>query len=66
MMDEAMVNAVYDVVRDSFLKSKGVRNVEILAAERLAVDLLNDAWKELEKFKVTDGDKSPPLRQVGL
>lgn len=66
LKDEAMSNAVYDVIHDSFLKYKGQRDVQILAAERLALDFLDEAWKELKKYETNKGDLSPPFKQVGL
>ena len=65
--DEAMSRAVYEVMKEVFLKrSLGPKDVEMLAAERLAFHLLNDSWKELEKYRNVEGDTAPPLRQVGL
>lgn len=64
--NEAMSSAVYNVIQSSFLKSKGQRDVQTLAAERLALELLEEAWRGLNKFK-DDGDKkTPQLNQVGL
>lgn len=64
--DESMSQAVYEVIHNSFLKNKGQRDIQILAAERLAVDFLDNAWKDLSRYKDIEGDKSPPLKQVGL
>lgn len=50
LADESMSDTVYLAIRDSFLKKRGVKDVQVLAAERLAVDLLEDAWKELERY----------------
>lgn len=49
--DLEMQNAVHTVLRDAFLSKKGQKDVQILAAERLAVDFLDDAWKTLERYK---------------
>lgn len=64
--DKVMAQAVYDVIRDAFLVRRGMRDTQILAAERLAVDFLEDAWHELDKYKADEVGVSPPLRQVGL
>lgn len=66
LKDVAMSEAVYEVIHSSFLKSRGQRDIQVLAAERLAVDFLNDAWKELGKFKVEEGTPLTPLKQIGL
>lgn len=64
--DEIMLNAVYNIIHKSFLKFKGQRDTQLLAAERLALDFLDEAWKELEKYKKDEHSISQPLRQVGL
>jgi hypothetical protein len=64
--DETTMNAVYEVLRDSFLTGKGQRDIQMLAAERLAIDLLDNAWRDLQKYKVDDKSSSPSLKQVGL
>lgn len=66
MLDETMSDAVYEVVQSAFLRGRGLRDVQLLAAERLALDLLEDAWSELERFKPRENGESPPLKQVGL
>ncbi len=64
--DETTSNAVYEVIRDTFLKNKGQRDVQILAAERLALDLLDAAWNEMKKYNPDEGSESAVSRQVGL
>lgn len=49
LADKVMSEAVYDVLRESFLKDK-TRDIHVLAASRLALDLLRDGWKELERI----------------
>lgn len=59
MTDEAMSEAVYEVMLDSFMKPKAdAHDIRFLAASRIAIDLLNDAWKELKRFKV-EADREP-------
>lgn len=64
--DEVMATAVHEVIRDSFLKKKGQRDVYVLAAERLALDLLEEAWKDLSFFKELKEDEQSISKQVGL
>lgn len=64
--DEAMMKAVFEVIQSSFLKSRGHADVQLLAAERLAVLLLDSAWKELLTYNVSEVNESPPLKQIGL
>lgn len=64
--DVVMSEAVKNVVRDAFLKGKGQRDVQVLAAERLALDFLEDAWKELKRYADTENEQSNAIKQVGL
>lgn len=64
--DEVTANAVYNKLRDTFLKKKGARDVNLMAAERLAVDLLEDAWSEMSRMDNTINEARPIINQVGL
>lgn len=66
LKDEVMVMAVYEVLRNAFLKGKGQRDINILAAERLAVDLLDEGWRDLKKFQDISSDESEHSGNVGL
>lgn len=50
--DEVLADAVYGIILESFLKPRRISDVQFLAASRIAIDLLNEAWKELEHYKV--------------
>ncbi len=64
--DQVMSDAVYEVIRDAFLSKKGKKDIQVLAAERLAIDLLDDAWKELSKFNSINSEKQSQSGNVGL
>lgn len=64
--DKLMTVVIYDFIRGCFLKNKGQRDVQTLAAERLAVDLLGESFLELEKFKFGGEEEKVEKRQVGL
>lgn len=66
LKDEVMSQAVFEVIRKSFLKNKGVRDVQIMAAERLALEFLDLAWQELNKYKTAESTEKTVLSQVGL
>lgn len=53
--DEATAQAVYSFLEESFLKDKG-KDVYILAAGKLSLDNLREAWKEMEKCRRQDDD----------
>lgn len=64
--DEVMNNAVFTLIQNTFLRKKGNRDVNTLAAERLAIEFLDDAWKEMEKLKVGETSTSQHVDNVGL
>jgi len=66
LKDEVMSQAVFEVIRKAFLKNKGVRDVQIMAAERLALEFLEVAWQELSKYKSSENADKTALSQVGL
>lgn len=64
--DEVMSKVVYDVLVESFMKPHSMSDVNLLAASRLSINLLQDSWKELSKYKREENSSSPPIKQVGL
>jgi F0F1-type ATP synthase delta subunit len=64
--DEATSDAVKQAILNSFLKSKPNRDVYQLAASRLAIDMLDEAWRDLERFKDSVNEKISVGKQVGL
>ncbi len=50
--DQGMSFAVKQALLDEFLKEKPNADYHVLAASRLAIDMLNKAWRNLEKYKV--------------
>lgn len=64
--DESMSNAVHEVLLRSFLKPSALADVNMLAASRIAIDLLEDAWKELGKYKSQEKRDVQAGTNVGL
>ncbi len=63
--DPIMSEAVYTLLRNFFLKRKKVDDVQMLASERLALFLLEDAWREIERMSETEKE-AKELGNVGL
>lgn len=63
--DPQMMMAVYDVLLNNFLKEKSQHEVYVAAAERIAVDCLKKAWRELENYKAKS-DEGKVVGMVGL
>jgi len=69
LQDKAMCDTIKTVLTDSFLKPRTSMNgldVYILAASRLAIDFLAEAYKDLEKFKNSKKEPSAKLTNPGL
>jgi len=64
--DRAMYHAVYGLMLNSFLKPRKGSDVYVLAASRLAIDFLNDSFKEIERLRSVDTKDTQKIGQVGL
>lgn len=64
MHDVAMQEAVREALEAAFRKQRHT-DVHMLAASRLALDYLDDAWRELEQFKHQPKSEARGV-QVGL
>ena len=63
--DRLMAETIYDIFLQSFLKTKD-RDVHNLAASMIAIEHLNEAWKELEKLKNEQDSEEKGRKQIGL
>ena len=62
--DVVLKDTVHGIMLQSFLKTRE-GDIHIKAASRLAIDFLNEAWKELEKFKNEENEnKEPTMNHV--
>ncbi len=64
--DPEMAKSIHSVLRRTFLKTPKEKDVQTLAAHWLAKDLLDDAWKELERFKVDINSEEKKITQIGV
>lgn len=64
--DTVMSDAVYDVLLKGFLKERPNQDVHSLAASRLAIDFLNQSWKELERYSTEQQKEEKEVGNVGL
>lgn len=63
--DVRLNKAVKDVLLSNFLRSRTNADVHILAAQTLAVQLLEDSWREMERYK-SDVKKVDNIINKGL
>jgi len=65
--DKIMSNAVKEVLDEIVAKPCKDRDVNILAGRFLAIEIISDTWRELNKYKnEKDSEPNQPLKQVGL
>lgn len=51
MNDAGTSLAIYEELMRIFTKPREETNTEVLAAERISINRLQDAWKELSRYK---------------
>lgn len=61
-----MSGFVYETLLDEFTGGGIVADVNVLAAQRIAIDFLKDAWKALERFKNESEAVETERTQVGM
>lgn len=64
--DKNTSNAVYCFLRNEIEKPNGTYEVNLLAAERLALMALKSAWRALEKLSPTSTDDEKSSTNIGL
>ncbi len=64
--DKVMSQAVYNAIREEFLSDNIKNDVQVLAASRLAVGFLKEAFKRMERFKKEDKPEQESESNVGL
>ena len=63
--DKVMSDAVKVFMEAAILKSKGQRDVYVLAAERIALDVLKEAWLDMQRLKGSE-EKQEDKKNVGI
>jgi len=64
--DKTMSNAVKEVLRESYMKKSGATDVNTLAAERIAINLLEEGFRELKKHSNETERDEKVANQIGL
>lgn len=66
IVDEITSESVKEVLMSSFLTKRKDADVQLKAAQMIAIELLQEAWKELETYKTYEETQRHAPRQVGL
>lgn len=66
--DKMMSNAVKNVLMDRFLKGDDILNssIQMLAGQRVAQILLNEGWRDLQKYAKQTEQETKNREQIGL
>lgn len=65
MSDKATNEAIFTAIQKTFLKAKSSEDISLKAARFMALELLTDAWRDLNHIK--DADQTPTEgKQIGL
>ena len=64
--DKPMNEAVYSVVSEKLFSTSKDRDVNVLAARFLAIEILNEAWKDMLRFKEGEENVSKEVNQIGM
>jgi hypothetical protein len=64
--DQQMSDAVKDVIETELGQPSKDRDVNMLAAHFLAIEIIKTAWKEIEKYKLENEVEDKIAHNVGL
>ena len=65
MHDTLMSESVYQTLLDSFLKKRD-GDVNLKAAQMLAIDMFTEGWRDLERMKGVENNINKNTRQIGM
>ena len=66
LADEAMASFVKESLREAFLKPSSETDTAYLASRFLAVELLEQGWKDLAKYQSDNRERAPSPPQPGM
>lgn len=66
MDDKALAQSVYSVIQETLLKRSNQTDINYLAARMLALNIFDDAWKEMEYIATQRTEDKEKLAQIGL
>lgn len=66
LADKVMSETIYQVLLDTFLKPRKGASVEEKAAAFISVEMLQEAWRELDRYRKEVEQETKPLNQVGM
>lgn len=64
--DSEMNEAVKEVLLTTFLKKIPNADVNILASQTIAINLLLEAWREIDEYILENEEDKQERRQIGI
>lgn len=64
--DSVLLEAVKEVLMECYLRPRKDADVQVLAASRIAIDMLREAWKELLSYKQREVVTQERAGQLGM
>ena len=61
-----MMGAVYDVLLNAYLKKKSGEDINLKGGRFIAIEALQEAWKELEGYRVDSKNEEKASGNIGL
>lgn len=66
MSDKVMAEAVKESILETFLKPQKDKDVQTLAASRIAIDLFQEAFKDLQRYVSQEKNGGEKVGNPGL
>ena len=66
LSDEVMSKAVREVIEHSIIARSKDRDVQNLAARFLCIEIIQEAWQELEKYKIVKDNETKLTSNIGV
>ena len=64
--DETLSSAVFNVLMEEFIRPRRIPDTNYLAASRIAIDQLQEAWKVLKNYKNEKSKEGLTIKNIGL
>lgn len=64
--DQVMMEAVYEVVLNAYLKKKSGEDINLKGGRFIAIEELQEAWRELDGYKMGNKIEEKASGNIGL
>lgn len=64
--DQVMMDAVYEIVLNVYLKKKSNEDINLKGGRFLAIEELQEAWRELDGYRLDNKNEEKASGNIGL